>query len=82
MKTNSTSLGSLLDDLADELSSQIKGPDCPAATLNVARQLLRDNGVTVDPHAPSKSMESLRDAVEGKDQSLPNLEGLPTTRPN
>lgn len=39
----------LLDALADDLLSKIKSGDATAADLNVARQLLKDNGINCIP---------------------------------
>lgn len=77
MKTTSDSLGRLLDTLADTLATAIKETACPSATLNVARQLLRDNGVQCDADNPPASIDGLRKGVAALDDSLPSFTDLP-----
>lgn len=38
-------LETMLNDLATTLGNLVKEKDCPAAILNVARQMLKDNGI-------------------------------------
>lgn len=45
MKTNSETLGALLDLFAETLRTQLIA-DPNASTLNVIRQFLKDNGIT------------------------------------
>ena len=54
----------LFNDLVAALSAAIQKDDCPAATRNVARQLLKDNGVKYEPALPS--LPSLEDLDESK----------------
>lgn len=49
MKTNKKALEDLFDAFAKELQAQINTGETPAATLNVIRQFLKDQGVNPIP---------------------------------
>jgi hypothetical protein len=61
-------LKQLHDDLAKKLTDLIKEADPAAATLNVARQFLRDNGINCDPDNPSDALQGLKSAAERLDE--------------
>ena len=72
----------LLGKLVKTLKGAVEADDCPAATLNVARQLLKDNGVTFDPTGRPADFNELRDSVTSQDEALPDLSNLPTDLPH
>lgn len=45
MTDQTTKLEDVLDNLIETLNMKVKSDDCDASTLNVARQLLKDNGI-------------------------------------
>ena len=49
MKTDSEAMGALFDALADEFKSRILSGTADAATMNGARQFLKDNGISCVP---------------------------------
>lgn len=49
MKTSKQSLDALFDAFAQELNKQIVSGETPAATLNVIRQFLKDQGINPIP---------------------------------
>lgn len=51
--SKSKSLESLFTDLVTQLSTRIKSGEADASTLNVARALLKDNGIQARPSAGS-----------------------------
>lgn len=44
-KSDEQKLEGMMGDLIDTLTAQVKTKDCPASVLNVARQLLKDQGI-------------------------------------
>lgn len=43
--TDRTKLETLFEQVVDNLTTQVKSPDCPAGVLAVARAILKDNGI-------------------------------------
>jgi hypothetical protein len=52
---------SLHDLLVDELIKRIKGPECPAAILKEARELLKDSGI--EATSDNKKLKGLSENV-------------------
>tara|TARA_Y100000401_G_C8267531_1_gene196573 strand:- start:164 stop:400 length:237 start_codon:yes stop_codon:yes gene_type:complete len=48
-KTKEEKLGNLFDLVCDDLTSRINSGDATSADLNIARQMLKDNGITAAP---------------------------------
>lgn len=48
-QTKEEKLGSLFDLVCDDLTDRIKVGEATSTDLNVARQLLKDNGITAAP---------------------------------
>ena len=62
-KADSVAMQALLDLLANTLTTKIKSGEVDAATLNVARQLLKDNKVEM-VRVKGNAMDQLGGAVE------------------
>ncbi len=78
MATTDRDVSSLLTSLITTLKGEVeKGDKCPSATLNVARQLIKDLGVSLDPDILPKAVSDLRDGVASLDETLPDFDSLP-----
>ena len=55
-------LNSLFDLVCDDLTGRINSGEATSADLNIARQMLKDNGITAIP-AKSSPLESLTNAL-------------------
>jgi len=61
-KTKEQRLGTVFDLLVDDLTARIKNGEATSTDLNVARQMLKDNGITATPVADSP-LNSLTNAL-------------------
>ena len=61
-KTKEEKLGSLFDLVCDDLTGRIASGEATSTDLNVARQMLKDNGITATPAADSP-LNSLTNAL-------------------
>jgi len=68
MSARREALDRLYDALVTALAKTIAAGDYTAADLNVARALLRDAGISVDPQHPDKPTKGLIDALEEIDR--------------
>jgi hypothetical protein len=59
MSTSRTDLNALQSILVSSLMDRIKNGEATAADLNVARQLLKDNGVSVLPLETERDLNDL-----------------------
>ena len=55
-------LNSLFDLVCDDLTGRINSGEATSADLNIARQMLKDNGITAVP-AKASPLESLTNAL-------------------
>ncbi len=75
MSTTEHDVGSLLSSLVTTLKGEVdKGSACPSATLNVARQLIKDLGVSLDPAILPEAVGDLAVGVASLDEKLPNFD--------
>ena len=76
-ETKEKRLGSVFDLLVDDLAGRIRSGEATSTDLNVARQLLKDNGITAAPveaspleglanALPFPAADELKDVKEGK----------------
>jgi hypothetical protein len=76
-KTKEERLGDLFDLVCDDLTGRINSGEATSTDLNVARQMLKDNGITSTPREtsplanlanslPFPSSEELSKAQEGQ----------------
>jgi hypothetical protein len=63
-------LSSLFDLVCNDLTDRIKSGEATSADLNIARQMLKDNGITAAPVKMSP-LESLTNALP-----FPSVEGV------
>tara|TARA_B100001964_G_C13911205_1_gene456004 strand:+ start:123 stop:359 length:237 start_codon:yes stop_codon:yes gene_type:complete len=61
-KTKEQRLGTVFDLLVDDLTARIKNGEATSTDLNVARQMLKDNGITAAPIEASP-LEGLGNAL-------------------
>lgn len=61
-KSKEEKLGTLFDLVCEDLTSRIVHGDATSTDLNVARQMLKDNGITATPVADSP-LNSLSNAL-------------------
>lgn len=61
-KTKEQKLSNLFDLVCDDLTDRIGGGEATSTDLNVARQMLKDNGITATPIAASP-LEGLINAL-------------------
>lgn len=64
MDNNDEALSALHKLLTEELTKRLTDPETAASTLNVARQFLKDNDITIDPDSAKEAgMDKLTDAA-------------------
>lgn len=64
-------LASLHREVIEALLAKVRSGEASASDLNVARAILRDNGVNSDPTAPDDAERALAQALQGLDMELP-----------